>query len=64
MNRVDRIVLDPNRTYPCTRTGVRVTISKNRAIEIAIMKKNFSAAASTAKQIAEPRGRQNNLLDG
>ena len=28
MNRVDRIVLDPNRTYACTRTartGVRVT---------------------------------------
>ena len=29
MNRVDRIVLDPNRTYACTRTartGVRVTV--------------------------------------
>ena len=25
MNRVDRIVLDPNRTYACTRTGERVT---------------------------------------
>ena len=25
MNRVDRIVLDPIRTYACTRTGVRVT---------------------------------------
>ena len=28
MNRMDRIVLDPNRTYVCTRTartGVRVT---------------------------------------
>ena len=31
MNRVDRIVLDPNRTYACTRTartGVRVTVSQ------------------------------------
>ena len=29
MNRVDRIVLDPIRTYACTRTartGVRVTV--------------------------------------
>ena len=29
MNRVDRIVLDPNRTYTCARTartGVRVTV--------------------------------------
>ena len=29
MNRVDRIVLDPDRTYACTRTartGVRVTL--------------------------------------
>ena len=30
MNRVDRIVLDPKRTYACTRTartGVRVTMA-------------------------------------
>ena len=29
MNRMDRIVLDPSRTYACTRTartGVRVTV--------------------------------------
>ena len=32
-------------------------VYKNRAIEIAMLKKNFSAAASTAKKIAEPRGR-------
>ena len=33
MNRVDRIVLDPIRTYACTRTartGVRVTAVKKK----------------------------------
>ena len=38
MDRVDRIVLDPNRTYACTRTartGVRVT--KGYTLSVVVM---------------------------
>ena len=36
MNRVDRIVLDPNRTYACTRTArtsVRVTVAHKENLD-------------------------------
>ena len=53
MNRVDRIVLDPNRTYACTRTartGVRVTrgnISSYGALEFEVKWLNYPSESNT-----------------
>ena len=62
MNRVDRIVLDPNRTYACTRTartGVRVTLLSNVILPTSL--KDASRKQLLTHEMLAPEHQQNGL---
>ena len=55
MNRVDRIVLDPVRTYACTRTartGVRVTTSQLESTSSASKQRAHSVSIRVFQEFA------------